>query len=522
MRASTLTKNRLGTVETADQRSADQRAAQAAVDAAEALVRDARFDLDHCRITAPFSGRIGTHLISVGNLISGSRAATSPTTLLATLVSIDPIYLNFDMSEADYMRFLRERQSQTGPLADKVEISLADETAFTHQGTLDFVDNALDRSSGTIHARATVPNSDLLQTPGGFARVRLEVAPPAPALLVPDASVLPDQSEHVVLTVGPDNVVTPKQVQIGRSPRRPAGHPRGPDPLGPDDYRRHPSGACRARRYRRRPVRSASGPIRAGAEASHETLSFLHRPPAVRHGDQYLHYGVRFGRGVIPAGRPIPEHRPANRPDHGLLPRRFGRVVARTVATPLDKPSMASRTWTTSPANRQVMASLHHRDLQDRHQYQHRLMLTHNRVQDTLSRLPQEVQLQGVQVKKTIPALLLGVHPYSPDGSRSPEYISNYMILHVRDEIARLPGCRDFWIVGERQYAMRIWIDPDKAAANNISAGDILRPCAPRTPRSRPVPSTSPLSSTTRAGPTRSASKRWVDSPRPSNSAISS
>src|SRR5262247_3468306 len=97
------------------------------------------------------------------------------------------------------------------------------------------------------------------------------------------------------------------------------------------------------------------------------------------------------------------------------------------------------------------------------------LMLTHNRVQDTLSRLPQEVQLQGVQVKKTIPALLLGVHPYSPDGSRSAEYISNYFILHVRDEIARLPGMSDFWVLGERQYAMRIWIDPDKAAASNVS-----------------------------------------------------
>jgi RND family efflux transporter MFP subunit len=214
-RASTLAQTGFGTIETADQRLTDQRAAQAAVDEAEALVRDARFDLDHCRITAPFTGRIGTHLVSVGNLIAGSRAATSPTTLLARLVSIDPIYLNFDMSEADYMKFLRERQSQTGPLADKVEVSLADETAFTHQGTLDFVDNALDRSSGTIHARATIPNSDLLQTPGGFARVRLAVAPPAPALLVPDASVLPDQSEHIVLTVGPDNVVTPKQVQVG-------------------------------------------------------------------------------------------------------------------------------------------------------------------------------------------------------------------------------------------------------------------------------------------------------------------
>jgi RND family efflux transporter MFP subunit len=215
VRATTLARTGAGSVETADQRSAEQRAAQAAVDQADAQVHDALFDLDHTRITAPFTGRAGTHLVSVGNLVAGSRAATSPTTLLATLVSIDPIYLNFDMSEADYMMFQREHQQQKRPLADKVQVSLSDEKDFTREGTLDFVDNTLDRSSGTIHARATIPNSDLLLTPGGFARIRLQVAPPVPALLVPDASVLPDQSDHIVLTVGPNNVVTPKRVQLG-------------------------------------------------------------------------------------------------------------------------------------------------------------------------------------------------------------------------------------------------------------------------------------------------------------------
>jgi membrane fusion protein, multidrug efflux system len=214
-RAEVLAAKAFGTEQTVDQRTADQRTGQAAVDDAKAQIRDAEFDLNHTRITAPFTGRIGSHLISVGNLIAGSRAGTSPTTLLATLVSIDPIYLNFDMSEADYMTFQRGRQQRKGPLADKLEISLADEKGFTHEGTLDFVDNTLDRSSGTIHARATVPNSDLLLTPGGFARVRLAVAPPALALLVPDASVLPDQSEHIVLIVGPNDVVTPKRVQLG-------------------------------------------------------------------------------------------------------------------------------------------------------------------------------------------------------------------------------------------------------------------------------------------------------------------
>jgi multidrug efflux pump subunit AcrB len=101
------------------------------------------------------------------------------------------------------------------------------------------------------------------------------------------------------------------------------------------------------------------------------------------------------------------------------------------------------------------------------------LNLTQNRVQDTLSRLPQEVQLQGVQVKKTIQALLLGIHGYSPDGSRTPEWMSNYM-LKIRDQIARLPGVADFQLFGNREYAMRIWIDPDKAAAVDVSASEIL------------------------------------------------
>jgi RND family efflux transporter MFP subunit len=96
-----------------------------------------------------------------------------------------------------------------------VQIALADESHFTHEGTLDFIDNTLDRTSGTIHGRATVPDADGLLTPGGFARVRVEVAPPALTLLVPDASVLPDQSDHIVLTVASNNVVTPKLVQIG-------------------------------------------------------------------------------------------------------------------------------------------------------------------------------------------------------------------------------------------------------------------------------------------------------------------
>ena len=214
-RAQELGRTDFGTRQAVDQRTADLQTAQASIDDAKAQIRDAQFDLDHCRITAPFTGRIGTHLVSVGNLIAGSRYATSPTTLLATLVSLDPIYFDFDMSESDFLRFSRDRAQLKASLADKVELALSDETQFIRRGNLDFVDNVLDRSSGTIHARATVPNPELFLTPGEFARLRLVLGAAVPALLVPDAAVLPDQSEHLVMTVSADGTVVPKQVEIG-------------------------------------------------------------------------------------------------------------------------------------------------------------------------------------------------------------------------------------------------------------------------------------------------------------------
>ena len=214
-RATSLKRSDFATQETVDQRTNDQDASQAAVADAKARVRDAELDLEYCHVLAPFNGRIGARQVSLGSLVAGSRAATSPTTLLATLVSLDPLYLDFDMSESDFLTFSRERARLTGPLANKVLIGLSDENSLAREGTLDFIDNALDRSSGTIHARATVPNPDLFLAPGQFARLRVAIAPPAPVYLLPDSAVVLDQSQRLVMTVGPDATVKPKIVTTG-------------------------------------------------------------------------------------------------------------------------------------------------------------------------------------------------------------------------------------------------------------------------------------------------------------------
>src|SRR5580704_17302352 len=101
-------------------------------------------------------------------------------------------------------------------------------------------------------------------------------------------------------------------------------------------------------------------------------------------------------------------------------------------------------------------------------------MLTQNRVQDVLTRLPEDVQRLGVQVRKAIPSILLAIHLYSPDGSRDTVSLSNYATLHIKDVLARLPGVGDVQFQGGRDYAMRIWLDPDKAAAYDLSASDVL------------------------------------------------
>src|SRR5690242_3934417 len=101
-------------------------------------------------------------------------------------------------------------------------------------------------------------------------------------------------------------------------------------------------------------------------------------------------------------------------------------------------------------------------------------MLTQNRVQDALSRLPDDVQRLGVQVRKATPSILMAVHLYSPDESRDTLYLSNYVTLHVKDVLARLQGVGDVQFQGARQYAMRIWLDPDRVAAHNLNAGEVL------------------------------------------------
>ncbi len=215
-RAKQLKSTDFGTAQEVDQRSATQLADQASLDQARAAIQDAELDLEYCRVTAPFTGRISSHRASVGSLVDGSRGGNAANTLLTTIVSLDPIHVDFDMSEADYLSYQRFLHKAGGAAPDRtVQVSLADETHSTRTGTLDFLDNAVDRGSGTIHARATVPNPSLFLAPGEFARLRLPITGQETVMLVPAAAVMLDQSQQLVMTVAPDGTVVPRMVQTG-------------------------------------------------------------------------------------------------------------------------------------------------------------------------------------------------------------------------------------------------------------------------------------------------------------------
>jgi multidrug efflux system membrane fusion protein len=197
-----------------EQRSQTFRNAQAAVTASEAMVRQAELDLEFTELKAPISGRIGDRRVTVGNLVTGGTGGN--TTLLAVIVTTDPIRLEFTFDEASLLRYERlTRDGGTGLAGTPVRLRLIDEEDFSHHGRMDFVNNVIDRATGTIRGRAQFANADGLFTPGMFARVQVPGSAPYQALLLPDSAVATEQSRKYVLVVNADDIVAQRYVTLG-------------------------------------------------------------------------------------------------------------------------------------------------------------------------------------------------------------------------------------------------------------------------------------------------------------------
>ena len=215
-RAESLLKRNNISRETFDQRQAELATAKSTVLSAQAQIRIAKLNLEFTEVKAPISGRISDARADVGNLVEGGSAQS---TLLTTLVSIDPILFTFSASEAEFLKYSRldatGRRDSSREKANPVFVRLMDEDSFTREGHMNFVDNELSANTGTIRAQAVFENSSGFLVPGVFGRLRLIGSDEYEAVLIPDAAVVSDQSKKMVLIVDAEGNVKAAPVDMG-------------------------------------------------------------------------------------------------------------------------------------------------------------------------------------------------------------------------------------------------------------------------------------------------------------------
>jgi multidrug efflux system membrane fusion protein len=215
-RAERLHNNDGMSTEEYDRRSAARNSSQARIASTEAALRGAQLNLEFTRIVAPITGRVGRAEITEGNLVEAGTGQIRP---LTTLVSLDPIYVYFDADEQTFLKYARVARTSGGSsheLKTAALLGLADEDGFPHIGKVNFVDNQVSSSTGTIRVRAMFPNKNFALTPGLFARVRLQGGGGAYAgCLAKDESVVTDLNQKYVFVLGKNNTLEYRPVKLG-------------------------------------------------------------------------------------------------------------------------------------------------------------------------------------------------------------------------------------------------------------------------------------------------------------------
>jgi membrane fusion protein, multidrug efflux system len=214
-RAERLHNNDGMSAEEYDRRAAVRNETEARIASTAAALRGAELNLEFTRVTAPITGRVSRAEITAGNLVESGAAQVKP---LTTVVSLDPIYAFFDVDEQTYLKYLRlaqTRSKDSHEIRNSVFLGLADETDFPHVGQVNFVDNQVSSSTGTIRVRGTFPNKNLTLTPGLFARVKLQGAGKYSGCLAKDEAIATDLNQKYVLALGKNNTLEYRTVKLG-------------------------------------------------------------------------------------------------------------------------------------------------------------------------------------------------------------------------------------------------------------------------------------------------------------------
>ncbi len=395
------------------------------------------------------------------------------------------------MSESDFLAY--QRATARGLLAEQrdggvgVQARLFDERDWPLEGRIDFIDNQVDRGAGTIRVRAVFDNPTLMLTPGQFGRLRLPGSERYTATLVPDSAIVSDQSNKIVLTVAEDGTVVPKPVRPGPIEDGLRIIRSG---LEPTD-RVIISGIVRARPGTKVTPQDRRNPGGGGRPMKLSHL-FIERPIFATVLSILITLIGGFAYFTLPVAQ-YPEIAPPTIVVNANYPGASAEVVADTLAAPLEQEingvenMLYMSSQSTGDGRLALTISFALGTDLDTAQ-----VLVQNRVAVAEPRLPEEVRRLGVTVRKNSPDMLMVIHLSSPDESRDQLYISNYATLQVKDVLARLDGIGDVQVFGARDYAMRIWLDPDRVASRGMTAGEVVAAlCARRTSRWRPACSTS-------------------------------
>jgi RND family efflux transporter MFP subunit len=415
-----------------DKALSERNAAEAEVRTAQAGRDAARLKVEYTRVVAPISGQVGRQLVTAGNLVRADED------ILATILTRDPLYVYFDIDERTALR-LRKAQ-QEGKRAEKlpVWVGLAHEKGFPHRAVVDFMDNHVDSQTGTLRLRAVLPNKDGLFLPGMSARVRLAMGKPRPVLLVPAEAVLTEDGAHFVFVVGDKDTVERRAVVVGRE-----------------------QGGQRV--------------VTEGLKSEDRVITGHLRQ-------------LRPGMAVKPVEADKPERRPEPLPKddsrpagpvvlvEAAYPGANAQVVADSVAAPIEQQvkgvekMLFLRSQCTNEG-KYTLAVTFERGADPAAS----LALVQNRAALAKPALPDEVKASGVKVLQGARGVLMIVGLSSPEGRYDSIYLSNYANIQIKDELARLPGVGRVTLVGEGEYSLRIWLDPDKLAARDLSAAEVAR-----------------------------------------------
>lgn len=432
-RTAALAAQKAATQEELDKAESQRIEAEAALRVAKASSEIARINLDYTTVRAPFAGQIGRRLVDPGNLVAADK------TILAALVRVEPIHLNF---EVDERTLLRLRKAENKDKKMEVHVGLGDEEGFPHRGTVDFEDVRVNAETGTIQLRAILPNPAKSLKPGMFARVRLALGEPHDALLVSPRAIRTEEGERFVFVLNDKDEIVKRRVVLG-------------------------------------PQHDGMRAIREGIKAEDRVV--IDRAEELRPGQ-----AVRPCVEEMPARKPGADGPGASAPapfrGHAgadllvdtAYPGASAQIVADTVRAPIEQQvsglEKLRRMRSRCSSDGRYALALEFDDKVDRHMMQ---VLVQNRVALAVPTLPREVQQSGLQVRKGSSGVLLMVNLFSPDAKYDALYLSNYATIHIKDSLSRVAGVRAVEPVGDGDYGLRIWLDPDKLALTGLNASEI-------------------------------------------------